>query len=329
MTTLLEERYRRALRVLPAAYRAAWEEDMVATFLARAQAAHPDDPDAVDVGVVGWPERWSVLRLAVRLRLGGRGAPPRDLAWGEAVRTVTLVGLLLNAAHALVRFGNDLVPSTDGVGVLRWELAYSIVALAWVPAFVFALWGRQHAARWCGVVAFMTVIVYLMVGPLDPFPASLAVSLAWQLAPLLGLAAFHADAPPVRRAPWWIGLGAATAALTALTAVQSTVPDRGPVVDEDGLWCIAVVIAAAVVLGRPRLRNTPATALTGALLGLAALVPRLITVATYRSFPLDWPGRTALLTTVSIEALVTAAATTLLTFYAVRGLRRLSTQRPQ
>ena len=33
MTSVLETRYRALLRILPADYRAAWEEEMVATFL--------------------------------------------------------------------------------------------------------------------------------------------------------------------------------------------------------------------------------------------------------------------------------------------------------
>jgi hypothetical protein len=39
--TRLEERHRRVLRSLPAPYRKIWEEDMVATFLARVAT---DDP---------------------------------------------------------------------------------------------------------------------------------------------------------------------------------------------------------------------------------------------------------------------------------------------
>jgi hypothetical protein len=84
----LEQRYRLVLRVLlPAAYRKAWEEDMVATFL---DSVDSDDAEAAeyvaDYGRPSWSEVASVARLAARLRLGAAGAPPRYVAWGQAVR---------------------------------------------------------------------------------------------------------------------------------------------------------------------------------------------------------------------------------------------------
>jgi len=41
-TSELERRYRRLLRILPADYRAAWQEDMVTNFL---ESMHSDDPE--------------------------------------------------------------------------------------------------------------------------------------------------------------------------------------------------------------------------------------------------------------------------------------------
>src|SRR5690348_9427967 len=70
----LERRYRLLLRALPAWYRAAWEQDMVATFLAGVEAAVAGDELADLVGEFGWPDRAevvSVVALALRLRLGG------------------------------------------------------------------------------------------------------------------------------------------------------------------------------------------------------------------------------------------------------------------
>ena len=58
MTSSLERRYRSALRLLPASYRARWEEDMVGTFLEG------------NAGDRAWP-RWSELLSVVGLTLFG------------------------------------------------------------------------------------------------------------------------------------------------------------------------------------------------------------------------------------------------------------------
>jgi hypothetical protein len=74
----LEQRYRLVLRVLPAAYRKAWEEDMVATFL---DSVDSDDAEAAeyaaDYGRPSWSEVATVASLAVRRCLGA--APLRGL----------------------------------------------------------------------------------------------------------------------------------------------------------------------------------------------------------------------------------------------------------
>lgn len=44
MNTDLEHRYRRLLRLLPAGYRQAWEEDMVTTFLHSAEGRGVNRP---------------------------------------------------------------------------------------------------------------------------------------------------------------------------------------------------------------------------------------------------------------------------------------------
>ena len=76
--TRLEERYRRVLRLLPVSYRVIWEDDMVATFLA---STHTDDRDEADYladfGRPSWAEVASIAALAIRLRIGSAGAPPR------------------------------------------------------------------------------------------------------------------------------------------------------------------------------------------------------------------------------------------------------------
>ena len=41
--SVLEDRYRAVLRVLPASYRTVWEEEMVSTFLESTRTGDPDD----------------------------------------------------------------------------------------------------------------------------------------------------------------------------------------------------------------------------------------------------------------------------------------------
>src|SRR5258706_9058768 len=100
-TSLLEERYRLALRMLPAAYRDAWADDMVDTFLERAHAAALDHPEGVDISRPGRAELASIAWLAIRLRLGGTDAAGRPRLMGDAVRLAALVGLLYPPGVAL------------------------------------------------------------------------------------------------------------------------------------------------------------------------------------------------------------------------------------
>ncbi|TMM33441.1 MAG: hypothetical protein E6F99_24540, partial [Actinobacteria bacterium] len=95
--------------MLPADYRAAWEDEMVATFLESTARDDPEEAEfAADFGRPSWPEVASVLALAVRLRLGGTGAGPRRRACGDAVRLVALMGLLAQAVLAVLGLGTLL-----------------------------------------------------------------------------------------------------------------------------------------------------------------------------------------------------------------------------
>jgi hypothetical protein len=82
---------------------------MVATFL---ESMASDDAEAAeylaDYGRPSWSEVASVAALAVRLRLGAADPPLRSGAWGEAVRLVALMGLLVHAAAATIEAGSTL-----------------------------------------------------------------------------------------------------------------------------------------------------------------------------------------------------------------------------
>jgi len=94
------------LRILPADYRAAWQEDMVNSFL---DSMHTDDPEQAeylaDYGRPSWSEASSVIALAVRLLFVAasscckNASPPRykptkRWQWIWGTRTTTSTGAM-------------------------------------------------------------------------------------------------------------------------------------------------------------------------------------------------------------------------------------------
>jgi hypothetical protein len=222
MSSLLEERYRRVLRMLPAGFRRDWEDDMVATFLDRAYRSRPDDPEGVDISSPRWPEVASVARQAVRLRIGdGSGAGPREYVTGGALRRFALAGVLAHVALALsgvllaVWWTTRLTGSE--AGFTSWGRALlSLSGLLWIPAYAGLLSGRPRIAAVLGAVTLVPEVMSL------PSQPNLSFGLAWLLAgvaPLPAMVAFHRGAPPVRGRPWLIAVPVLTAALVAVVLV--------------------------------------------------------------------------------------------------------------
>jgi hypothetical protein len=290
--TPLEDRYRSLLRVLPSSYRERWEEDMVDVLLARAEPhegepagghAEEDEPDPDDVTdrLDGWPplaEVGSVLALAVRLGLGGRGAPPRSLVWGDGVRLAVLLHLLAMAVLALVDAGGRLLhargglppDSAGGIGGGWW---WPALGLLWAVAFVLLVARRPAAGR--VPTALLTVllaasVVQSTIAVPRGHPVSAFTVVSWLLLGLVVTAvagAFHADAPPVSRRRWLVALGAGTALMAGwplvrlLTHVPAEAGTAGPsVLDLLRPEVVALLGAAAVhmVLTRWRGGSRPA-----------------------------------------------------------------------
>ncbi len=223
--TPLEQRYRRLLRLLPASYRQAWEQDMVATFL---DGAVPDDDEdaefAAEYGRPDGAEVRAVVALAVRLRLGGDGAPPRYLAWGEAVRRVATVGLLLRAVAAVAGVALLLwtpVRHPDLAGSDRMSALWAFAALLWVPAYVLLVVGSWATARVLAVVALLPDLAHLGVELFagGPYLATHTIGLLVQLLPVLALAAFHRDSVALKPRPWLVALPVAAVAQSAVLVV--------------------------------------------------------------------------------------------------------------
>lgn len=301
----LEGRYRRVLRLLPASYRQAWEEEMVATFL---ETMESDDPEQTsylaDYGRPSWSEVASVVRLAVRLRVGTAGAP-RYLAWGAALRIVALVGLLVHASTGawtgigfqLWRSGRiPLLPAPPAewadtaTPMTAWDVVMHVTGLVWLGAFLLLLFGHWTAARalaWLGLAVSMVDTIASTVDvrrlTIDPFALTRWTHLLVSIVLVLALIAFHPDAPAPRRRPWLVALPVA-AGLTI--AAQLVIPASAWAFADWSTMCVTAFVGAALVhLAVPARRRVVDWTHALALLGGAVLVQRLLTLIDYIGDP--------------------------------------------
>jgi hypothetical protein len=267
VSSLLEQRYRRALHILPGSYRSAWEEDLVATFMQRAYAAAPDDPEGVELSSPSRSELASVATLAVRLWLGGAGDAPRYFAWGEAMRRVALAGLLVYAAGGTV-----------GVAVLIWveqrmpglgapqdttrsAAPWTILNLLWVAAYLLLLYGHSRAARimsWVAIVPILISTAARLAADQGAFVVSRTFELLFTVLPVIALAAFHQTAPHIERRPWLIGLPLGTALTFGVVVIGQPGVVPGVLVDWPTLWCAGVLGAAVWLLASSYTRRREA-----------------------------------------------------------------------
>ncbi|MFD8492236.1 hypothetical protein [Amycolatopsis sp. NPDC059657] len=215
----LEDRYRYLLRMLPLWYWEKWAEDMVATYLAT-ELSGQEDPEFVEEhGRPSFGEAVSVAALSLRLRLGGGSAPARSVAWGAAVRTVVLLGLLVNAAGT----------------VTNWTAA------PWLGAFFAVLFGQVWIG--CGLaVAGFGYSIYEAVVATGQFFAGEPAFLfgGWSQVLInaglvLGLAAFHREVPPAPQRPWLVALIAGVA--------LELLPALGWIRLEAGVWDAVTIYA--------------------------------------------------------------------------------------
>src|ERR1022692_4469579 len=174
MSSGLERRYRRVLRLVPGWYRERWEQDMVSAFLDSWLTGDPEADEAIiEFCKPTWPELASVAGLAVRLHLGGPGTP-RRYAWGQAIRRAVLAVLLVHAVLAvdvlvfLVR-GRRLVgwlPAPPGSLVIApggvWVRVFYLVCIAWIAIFVALALGHYRTARVLAALAIVPGLVALL-----------------------------------------------------------------------------------------------------------------------------------------------------------------------
>ncbi|MEV6033748.1 hypothetical protein AB0L65_21510 [Nonomuraea sp. NPDC052116] len=286
--SLLEQRYRSVLRLLPASYRAEREEEMVDAFMELSGEA-PDEANPRP----RWGEIASVLSLSLRVRLGGPGASPRFVAWGEAVRLVALLGLGYQAVgsvyqflywrHALA-FGTDVAWTGSPGSVERLvSIAVSAADLCSAVAFVAIMRGHVRTAKVTAVIGVTAPLVYTLIpmilaGPLTDRPLSEPATLVFTAAPVIALLmGFHSDITPRRRS-WAATLSPAAAGLAVLCGTWLLVALRPYNPDWPYLWLgfgttiLVWAAGAVVVLAR---RSSPSWALAMTATGLLLLMVRL------------------------------------------------------
>ncbi|MEV0200222.1 hypothetical protein [Nonomuraea sp. NPDC050691] len=253
---LLERRYRAALRLLPASYRAEREEEMVAAFLEMSG----DVPDERGPRP-RWGEIASVAALAVRVRLGGAGA--RAAALGETVRLVALLGLGFQAmlgVHGLVwlaAMATGYLPSPD---IATGADPFAAVAdVLWVVAFTAAVRGSTGPAKPVAVAAAAVSLVLL--GPAAHLTWTAAPAALMASVPVIALlAGFHGEAPVTVR-PWRLVLLPMAVTLLVMAAVLpvallpwAVLPEPllavSELVQPDAIATVACAVACAVALRR-------------------------------------------------------------------------------
>ncbi|MFC0863799.1 hypothetical protein ACFHYQ_15960 [Sphaerimonospora cavernae] len=305
--SLLEDRYRRVLRLLPASYRAEREEEMVSAFLDGAGPAADDDDDARP----RWPEIASIAALAVRVRLGGAGAAPRSIAWGRAVRLTALLGLAFQAtmscvylAQALGAYGVFPMPyahgempfGEPGSAERAWYLFKDLAPALWIVGYVALVRGRPRVAKVAavlGLIAHCADFAVVWAGAhYPPFLTQWVIQSLMLVVPALALlVGFHRDAP-ARRRPGRVAalpLIAGAALFLIFMVLSAWNPAAGrsgpgmwawvwPWLLPSGLSCLALLVASAgyfvAHLSAPR-RRSPAVALALAILTVPVALTRL------------------------------------------------------
>jgi hypothetical protein len=297
--SLLERRYRRILRLLPAQYRRAWEEDMVAAYLHSVSAEQDADGTDGDAGLMdtrcpSLSEIASVVVLAVQMRLRGVDTSVRSLTWGAAVQGATLMALLsLAVATACDALTSLWLSGTFGrpPGELAawapipvgdtWHTAWGLTGWCWIVTYLALVWGQRRAAQVIALVAVLPTGVDLAVRtarggtPLGtgwPF-------LAFCCAVILGMTAFPPGESPTHRRRWVLALPIGVVLVPLPLAIVQFLVPASRWIDTPALEC--AVVTVLLVLGRTAgaRRWGVATKLSFVLLAAAVVALRLLTLA--------------------------------------------------
>jgi hypothetical protein len=327
MSSNLEQRYRRVLRLLPGYYRDKWEADMIDAFLDSWLTGDPEaDAYISKAARPSWAEIASVAGLAARLYLGGAGTPRRYFAWGQAVRRAVLAVTLVQAVRGLdvlVRtawsrhlFGwlpaapAGIAPGTPG-GIMP-PMMWHLVAYAWIVSFAALVLGHHRTAQVIAALAIVPDLVWLLQGEFTgafqgPSLGGWAFWILLNLAPVLAMAAFHRDAPPTARWPWLLALPAGYLLVAVpLLALQAT-GNSAWLPDFSGLYCVLVALACLAHAPRAWSRRAVGSGVWSLTLVLLAA-----DAGAYRTFSItDYLHDPHLITVSLAELLILAVAAAL------------------
>jgi hypothetical protein len=278
-----------------------------------------EDEFTIEYGKPSVPELASVAGLAVRLYLGGAGAPRRYFAWGQAVRGAVLVVTLARATQALGSFavlawehhlfGLSAPPAQLAPGSWEgiWATTWYVVGYAWIVAYIALVRGYYRTAQVIAVLAIAPDLVYLL-----RYPGWWTWWILFDLVPVLAMAAFHPGAPPVTRRGWLLALpGSFVLVAVPVIALQAT--GNASWLDQPGLYCILVTIAClAHALSARSLRRAGSDEWSLALILLAAVAgayqvvaliddPRLLTAAATTPSKAGVPELVALAAAVAVD----------------------------
>lgn len=210
---VLERRYRWLLACYPAAYRAAYGEEMLAVALATARpgARWPDPGEAADLIFTG-----------LRRRLGSVRSTTMDPAWRDAGGIAAVIGPIVMAAFAVAR-----IPGThDWQYFSTVTFSGIVVAALWFAVAVASMlrW-RRLALAGSGVLS--AGLIYALAIPAPHEPGKFAV-FGWKIvfAALITGSALLALKNKQRLLSWWAATSTAViavllAVLPAILSLQS------------------------------------------------------------------------------------------------------------
>ena len=202
----LERRYRRLLRLFPAHYRRAWEEELVAVLL---QAASPGQRQvqAAEAVALLWQagKAWTHSAVSADRNANHQGA---------AILAVALPLLLLFPA---AKAGAEQLV----YGSSSWWHHYDLIAWAiWIPAAVAAAVGPSKVAHWIAGLATLVCVLFLITPVRDGDTGTVSTSFGWLL---IQFTAWRLLTSPARvrlgRRLLWRGRRALGAGLFAFFAV--------------------------------------------------------------------------------------------------------------
>jgi hypothetical protein len=270
-----------------------------------------------------------VAGLATRLYLGGACPPRRYFTQGQAVRDAVLVVTLARATQALGSFAvlawehrmfglpappaQLMAGSWDGI----WAATWYVVGYAWIVAYIALVLGYYRTARVTAVLAIGPDLVYLL-----HYPGWWTWWILFDLVPVLAMAAFHADAPPVTRRTWLSALPISFV-LVAVPVIALQASGDASWLDRPGLYCILVTIAClAHALSARSRRSDGSREWSLALILLAAVTGSYQIVALVDDPHLPTAGVAELLV---LAAAVVADGHSIIAGWKPRDLRRLVT----